>query len=230
MTAKFETFRALHVPGNPAVLYNIWDVGSAHAVVKAGAKALATGSIRWPMPTAGPTGSRCRSISRWPMPSASLTRLSAGDGRLRGRLLGRSRGRRRECGAVGGNRRGRLQFRGPGGRREGLYPLDSSEADRRDPPRDRRAILHQRPHRYLLEDAERDDALVDQAVERGKAFADAGASGISSPPGRSRADRTRSCAKSLAPKRHRFSGRPRQEPWAAQAWRASATVPSPTAR
>src|SRR5690242_447216 len=44
MSSKFETFAALHVPGDPVVLYNIWDVGSALAVVKAGAKALATGS------------------------------------------------------------------------------------------------------------------------------------------------------------------------------------------
>src|SRR5262245_61446340 len=41
---KFETFAALHVPGNPVILYNVWDVGSALAVVKAGARALATGS------------------------------------------------------------------------------------------------------------------------------------------------------------------------------------------
>ena len=44
MPSKFETFAALHVPGDPVILYNIWDVGSAHAVVAAGAKALATGS------------------------------------------------------------------------------------------------------------------------------------------------------------------------------------------
>ncbi|MEO5973491.1 MAG: isocitrate lyase/phosphoenolpyruvate mutase family protein, partial [Sphingomicrobium sp.] len=44
MPSSFETFAALHVPGNPVVLYNIWDVGSALAVVRAGAKALATGS------------------------------------------------------------------------------------------------------------------------------------------------------------------------------------------
>ena len=44
MASKFETFAALHVPGDPVVLYNIWDVGSALAVVAAGAKALATGS------------------------------------------------------------------------------------------------------------------------------------------------------------------------------------------
>src|SRR5437588_4360622 len=44
MPSKFETFAALHVPGDPVVLYNIWDVGSALAVAAAGAKALATGS------------------------------------------------------------------------------------------------------------------------------------------------------------------------------------------
>src|SRR3982750_862146 len=44
MATKFETFAALHVPGDPVVLYNIWDAGSAIAVLAAGAKALATGS------------------------------------------------------------------------------------------------------------------------------------------------------------------------------------------
>src|SRR3954452_19875753 len=44
MASKYDSFAALHVPGDPVVLYNIWDVGSAHAVVGAGAKALATGS------------------------------------------------------------------------------------------------------------------------------------------------------------------------------------------
>ncbi len=42
--SAFETFAALHVPGDPVVLYNIWDPGSALAVAAAGAKALATGS------------------------------------------------------------------------------------------------------------------------------------------------------------------------------------------
>ena len=39
-----DAFAALHVPGDPVLLYNIWDVGSAHAVVAGGARALATGS------------------------------------------------------------------------------------------------------------------------------------------------------------------------------------------
>lgn len=39
-----ETFHALHRRGEPLILYNIWDAGSAAAVARAGAKALATGS------------------------------------------------------------------------------------------------------------------------------------------------------------------------------------------
>ncbi|WP_026613422.1 isocitrate lyase/PEP mutase family protein [Ensifer aridi] len=37
-------FTALHRKGDPVVLYNIWDAGSARCVAEAGAKALATGS------------------------------------------------------------------------------------------------------------------------------------------------------------------------------------------
>ncbi|TDR41524.1 2-methylisocitrate lyase-like PEP mutase family enzyme [Tahibacter aquaticus] len=41
---KAQTFRSLHQPGRPLVLFNIWDVGSAKAVAAAGAPAIATGS------------------------------------------------------------------------------------------------------------------------------------------------------------------------------------------
>lgn len=44
MMTKTESFAALHVPGAPLIIYNIWDAGSAVAVAKAGAKAIATGS------------------------------------------------------------------------------------------------------------------------------------------------------------------------------------------
>ena len=44
MTNKFETFAALHVAGDPIILFNAWDAGSAKAVAEAGAKAIATGS------------------------------------------------------------------------------------------------------------------------------------------------------------------------------------------
>jgi len=41
---KFRTFAALHVPGDPLILYNAWDAGSARVIAEAGAKAIATGS------------------------------------------------------------------------------------------------------------------------------------------------------------------------------------------
>ncbi|MCI4645211.1 MAG: isocitrate lyase/phosphoenolpyruvate mutase family protein [Hyphomonadaceae bacterium] len=41
---KAARFAALHQPGNPIVLFNIWDAGSARAVEAVGASALATGS------------------------------------------------------------------------------------------------------------------------------------------------------------------------------------------
>jgi len=41
---KAEIFKGLHSPGNPLVLYNVWDAGSATAVAKSGAKAIATSS------------------------------------------------------------------------------------------------------------------------------------------------------------------------------------------
>lgn len=41
---RARAFAALHQPGTPLVLYNIWDAGSARAIETAGAKALATGS------------------------------------------------------------------------------------------------------------------------------------------------------------------------------------------
>lgn len=39
-----DSFRELHKQGDPIVLFNIWDAGSAKAVIQAGANAVATGS------------------------------------------------------------------------------------------------------------------------------------------------------------------------------------------
>lgn len=47
---RARAFHALHRKGDPVVLYNIWDPGSARIVARAGARALATGS--WPVATA----------------------------------------------------------------------------------------------------------------------------------------------------------------------------------
>lgn len=44
MNQQISAFGNLHVPGDPLILVNIWDAGSARAVAAAGARALATGS------------------------------------------------------------------------------------------------------------------------------------------------------------------------------------------
>jgi methylisocitrate lyase len=41
---RAEQFRGLHVPGTPLILFNIWDAGGAKVVAKCGAKAIATSS------------------------------------------------------------------------------------------------------------------------------------------------------------------------------------------
>ena len=41
---KAAQFRSLHRTGSPLILFNVWDAGSAQAVTKAGAGAIATGS------------------------------------------------------------------------------------------------------------------------------------------------------------------------------------------
>jgi 2-methylisocitrate lyase-like PEP mutase family enzyme len=42
--SKFEDFAKTHIAGDPLVLFNAWDAGSAIAVAQSGAKAIATGS------------------------------------------------------------------------------------------------------------------------------------------------------------------------------------------
>ncbi len=49
-TKKAKQFAALHVKGTPVILYNVWDAGSAKAIVDAGAEAIATSS--WSVATA----------------------------------------------------------------------------------------------------------------------------------------------------------------------------------
>ena len=53
---KAGAFAAMHTPGHPIVIYNIWDAGSAKTVEAAGAPALATGSNPLAMAMGYPDG------------------------------------------------------------------------------------------------------------------------------------------------------------------------------
>lgn len=180
MATKFETFAALHVPGDPVVLYNIWDVGSALAVVRAGGKALATGSHPvadahgWPdgeqVPIEFALANAKRIVDAVDLPvtidfegaySADPEQGAANVRRLK------------ETGAVGCN----FEDQVVGG--EGLHPIEL-QVRRIRAIRDAVGadfFINARTDLFLKTQSY-DDALVDQVIERGKAYADAGASGF----------------------------------------------------
>jgi len=180
MASKFETFAALHVRGDPVVLYNIWDVGSALAVEKAGAKALATGSH----PVADANGWADGQIVPMEFAFANATRIMdatelpltvdfEGGYAVEPAEVGGNVGQLADTGAVGCN----FEDQVIGG--EGLHPLDLQvqriEAIRRAVGD--QFFINARTDLFLKTQTY-DDALIDQVVERGKAFAGAGASGF----------------------------------------------------
>jgi len=180
MSSKYETFAALHVPGNPVILYNIWDVGSANAVVAAGAKALATGSHPiadangWPdgqkVPLDFALANAKRIIDTVELPVTVDFESAYSDDPEQG---AENVARLKAIGAVGCN----FEDQVIGG--EGLHPL---ELQVRRIAAIRRAVdddfyINARTDLFLKTQTY-DDALIDQVVERGKAFADGGASGF----------------------------------------------------
>jgi 2-methylisocitrate lyase-like PEP mutase family enzyme len=180
MTSKYDIFAALHVPGDPVVLYNIWDVGSALAVVAAGAKALATGSHpvgdaagfgdghKVPLDFALANARRIAAASDLPLSVdfEGAYAVDPEDGAANMKRLA-------ETGAIGCN----FEDQVVGG--EGLHPLDLQcrrIAAARAAVGD--AFFINARTDLFLKIKEHDEALADEAIERGKAFADAGASGF----------------------------------------------------
>jgi len=180
MASNFDIFAALHVPGDPIILYNIWDVGSALAAIKAGAQALATGSHPvadangWPdgqqVPIDFVLANATRIINAVEVP---LTVDFEGAYSTDPELGGANVARLAVTGVVGCN----FEDQVIGG--EGLHPLDAQIeriAAIRAAVGDQ-FFINARTDLFLKTQTY-DDALIDQVVERGKAFADAGASGF----------------------------------------------------
>jgi len=178
--SKFAAFAALHVPGDPVVLYNIWDVGTALAVVAAGAKALATGSHpvgdaqgfgdahQVPIDYALDNATRIVAAVELPV-SVDFEGAYSADPDIGAANVARLK----SAGAVGCN----FEDQVVGG--EGIHPL-------RLQVRRITAIRHAVGDDFflnartdlLLKHKDTDDALIGEVIERGKAFADAGASGF----------------------------------------------------
>lgn len=183
-----RTFRALHKKGDPVILFNIWDPGSAKIVETAGAKALATGS--WPVAVAHgfPDGEK--------MPLElmldNLKRIVEGVGVPISADLEGGYGAAPDtvadtvsqtvrAGAVGFNFEDQIV----GG--QGLYEIDEQvkrvAAARRGADQASASIfLNSRTDLFLkakLED--HDDLMLDEAIARAKAFEQAGADGFFAP-------------------------------------------------
>jgi 2-methylisocitrate lyase-like PEP mutase family enzyme len=180
MPSKFETFAALHVPGDPVILYNIWDAGSARAVAAAGAKALATGSH--PVGDASGFGDGQKVPLNYVFDNATrimaavdlpLTVDFEGGYALDPEATAANVAALAATGAVGCN----FEDQVIGG--EGVHPL-KEQARRINAIR--KAVgdsffINARTDLYL-KTQDHDSALVDAVIERGKAYADAGASGF----------------------------------------------------
>ena len=180
MSDKFSEFAALHAPGSPVILYNIWDVGSAKAVEKAGAQALATGShpvadaAGWAdgqgVPIDFALANAARIVSATSLP---VTVDFEGGYATDPQIVAQNVKRLADTGAVGCN----FEDQVIGG--EGVHPV-TEQAEKIAAIRKQVGasfFINARTD-LLLKTQQHDDALIDQVVERGRAFADAGASGF----------------------------------------------------
>ena len=181
-------FAALHVRGNPVILFNIWDAGSARAVEAAGAKALATGS--WPVAAAFGYGDG----EKIPLDLAleNIRRIVAGTDLpvtmdLEGGYgvspseVGVTVMKALEAGVIGIN----FEDQVIGG--TGLYPV-ATQAERIAAARKAGddagipAFINARTDIFLKNKPDtHSQAMLDEAIERAAAYADAGASGFFAP-------------------------------------------------
>ncbi|MBA2466061.1 MAG: isocitrate lyase/phosphoenolpyruvate mutase family protein [Sphingomonas sp.] len=177
---RFETFASLHVPGDPVVLFNIWDAGSAQAAVRAGARALATGSHPvadangWPdgeqVPIDFALANAARIVGAVEVP---LTVDFEGAYSTDPATAAANVARLAAAGAVGCN----FEDQVIGG--EGVHPL-KEQAKRIEAIRlavGDAFFINARTDLFL-KTKEHDAALIGAVIERGKAFSDAGASGF----------------------------------------------------
>ncbi|MFC0590630.1 isocitrate lyase/phosphoenolpyruvate mutase family protein [Novosphingobium aquiterrae] len=178
MNAKVEAFRALHVPGDPLVLFNIWDAGSAKAVADAGAKAIATGSYgvaeaqgfkdgeTFPLDRALDVVAGVLRVTDLPV----TFDMESGYGDTP-EAVGRSVARALEAGAAGINMEDRMPSE------TALVPL-AEQAARLKAAAETGIFVNARCDLFRGQPPESHGALVSAVLERARAYADAGASGL----------------------------------------------------
>ncbi|HEU0310478.1 MAG TPA: isocitrate lyase/phosphoenolpyruvate mutase family protein [Sphingomicrobium sp.] len=202
-TDLFRRFAALHVPGDPLVLFNVWDAGSAQAVAKSGARAIATGSAsvsmangfgdgqQLPMEFALANAGRIIDAVDVPVTVDFEGAYSADPDEGAHNLA-----RLAEIGAVGCNFEDQIV----GG--EGLHPI-SVQAERIAAARQAVGpdfFINVRTDLFLKAPQDtHDEAMLDEAIARVQAYAEAGASGFFVPMLGNLGLLARMCAKSPIP-------------------------------
>jgi 2-methylisocitrate lyase-like PEP mutase family enzyme len=185
---KAAQFRALHIPGKPLVLFNIWDVGSAKAVATGGAKAIATGS--WSVAnTNGFADGECiplalaidnlrRIVGATELPVT--VDLESGYGNTP-EVVGATVGMAIDAGAVGCNLED--SFPANGKLRETVDQADRIRSARqRADAANMRFFINARTDVFFQRPPEEhDDAMAVEAIERAHAYANAGADGLFAP-------------------------------------------------
>jgi 2-methylisocitrate lyase-like PEP mutase family enzyme len=180
--SKFDDFARLHVAGDPLVLFNAWDAGSAAAVAKSGAKAIATGSASVSM--ANGFGDGQEVPLEWALANAAriakavdlpVTVDFEGGYAAGGAELTANGKRLAQAGAVGCNFED--QIVGTDRLHEVADQVARIGALRDGVGSD--FFINLRTDLFLKAPAQaHDEALADGAIERGKAYAAAGANGF----------------------------------------------------
>jgi 2-methylisocitrate lyase-like PEP mutase family enzyme len=182
MSNNYENFAALHVPGDPLIIYNCWDPGSAVVIAKAGAKAIATGSYgaagslgfgdgeKVPLDLVFDNARRIMAVVDVPVSIDFESGYARDADGIERNLAGLA-----ATGAVGCN----FEDSVIGG--EGVYPIE--EAAARVAAARKGAgdafFINARIDLYLRNPAEKHDAaMLDETVDRAAAYMAAGASGI----------------------------------------------------
>lgn len=186
-TRNANTFRALHVRGQPLLLLNAWDAGSAKAIVAGGATAIATGS--WSVAAAH--GFADGEQLPFDLAIDNLRRIVAavdvpvtidiesGYGKTPD-AVGASVRRTIEAGAVGCNLEDSFAENGT------LRAIEEQVQRIRAARKAAESLqvpyfINARTDVFFQPDVKHDDAAVDAALARAKAYADAGADGLFAP-------------------------------------------------
>lgn len=185
---RASSFTRLHVKGDPLIIFNVWDAGTAKAAAEVGAKALATGSYAVALANGFDDGEKIPVE----LVLANLERIVAsvelpvsldfeGGYASEPEQLAENVSRVMQAGAIGINFEDRVVAG------EGLYPVDlqagriraiRGAADAASVP----LFINARSDVVLpLDTATHNQGHLEQLIERAAAFAEAGASGFFAP-------------------------------------------------